>query len=135
MRRSRTVAQCVVALSAAALLQPAAGLGQTPPPGLATSGDFADRVTIPNGRQLYLECHGEGSPTVIFEAGLRGRGDIWNYARDRGFGAGVFPAVARITRACFYDRPGTLLGLDRLSRSDPVPMPRTTGEVVTDLHD
>jgi pimeloyl-ACP methyl ester carboxylesterase len=104
-------------------------------PGPATSGDFAGRVALPDGRELYLECHGVGSPTVIFEAGLRGRGDIWEYSKDGGPGTGVLPLVLPFTRACTYDRPGTLLGLDYLSRSDPVPMPRTTGEVVADLHE
>jgi pimeloyl-ACP methyl ester carboxylesterase len=104
-------------------------------PGPATSGDFAARVALPDGRQLYLECHGVGSPTVIFEAGLRARGDFWNYSKDGGAGTGVLPRVIPFTRACIYDRPGTLLGPDDLSRSDPVPMPRTTGEVVTDLHE
>jgi pimeloyl-ACP methyl ester carboxylesterase len=103
--------------------------------GPATSGDFAGLVTIPSGRQLYLECHGTGSPTVIFEAGLRGRGDFWLYSADGGFGSGPFAKVASSTRACFYDRPGTLLGPSAVSRSTPVPMPRSTGEAATDLHD
>ena len=34
------------------------------------SGDFTGLVDIGGGRRLWLECHGEGSPTVIFEAGL-----------------------------------------------------------------
>ncbi|MDQ3656574.1 MAG: alpha/beta fold hydrolase [Chloroflexota bacterium] len=33
-----------------------------------------------------------------------------------------------------YDRPGTFLDLDNLSRSDPVPMPRTAADMVEDLH-
>jgi len=99
------------------------------------SGDFAGRVTIPSGRQLYLECHGTGSPTVIFESGLRSRGDSWTYGRGGIAGDGPFQKVASATRACFYDRPGTLLGLNFLSRSDPVPMPRSTGDAVSDLQD
>ena len=51
--------------------------GQSP----ASRGDFAGSVEIPGGRHLYLECHGSGSPTVIFEAGLRSRGDIPDDAR------------------------------------------------------
>jgi pimeloyl-ACP methyl ester carboxylesterase len=98
-----------------------------------SGGDFAGRVEIPGGRHLYLECHGSGSPTVIFEAGLRSRGDIWTWSRE-GAGTGVQPRVAPFTRTCFYDRPGTLAHFPYISRSDPVPMPRSTGEVVADLH-
>jgi pimeloyl-ACP methyl ester carboxylesterase len=103
--------------------------GQTAGP----SGDFAGRVEIAGGRQLYLECHGSGSPTVIFEAGLRSRGDIWAGSRE-GAGTGVLPRVSPFTRACIYDRPGTIASFPYVSRSDPVPMPRSTGEVVADLH-
>jgi pimeloyl-ACP methyl ester carboxylesterase len=99
----------------------------------AGPGDFAGRVEVPGGRHLYLECHGSGFPTVIFEAGLRSRGDIWAWSRE-GFGTGVQSRVAPFTRTCFYDRPGTLARFPYVSRSDPVPMPRSTGEVVADLH-
>jgi pimeloyl-ACP methyl ester carboxylesterase len=119
----------VLATIALALLSP------SPSPAAAQSsgavGDFAGRVEIPGGRHLYLECHGSGSPTVIFEAGLRSRGDIWNWSRD---GTGVLPRVTPFTRTCFYDRPGTLAHFPYVSRSDPVPMPRSTGDVVADLH-
>jgi pimeloyl-ACP methyl ester carboxylesterase len=97
------------------------------------SGEFSGTVEIPGGRHLYLECHGRGSPTVIFEAGLRSRGDIWWWSRE-GVGTGVLPRVAPFTHACIYDRPGTLAHFPYVSRSDPVPMPRSTGDVVADLH-
>jgi pimeloyl-ACP methyl ester carboxylesterase len=100
-------------------------------PGPATAGDFAGLIQIPGGRSLYLECHGSGGPTVIFEAGLRSRGDYWGYSTG-GPGTGPFPLVFPFTRACIYDRPGTVFG--QVSRSDPVPMPRTTGEIADDLH-
>jgi pimeloyl-ACP methyl ester carboxylesterase len=99
----------------------------------AGPGDFYGRVEIPGGRRLYLECHGSGSPTVIFESGLRSRGDIWLWSRE-GVGTGVASRVSQFTRVCFYDRPGTLAKYPYVSRSDPVPMPRSTGEVVADLH-
>jgi pimeloyl-ACP methyl ester carboxylesterase len=123
----------VVALAAISLglLVPGARPAEAQSP--ASSGDFAGRVEIPGGRHLYLECHGSGSPTVIFEAGLRSRGDIWTWSRE-GVGTGVQPRVAPFTRTCFYDRPGTLAHFPYVSRSDPVPMPRSTGEVVGDLH-
>jgi pimeloyl-ACP methyl ester carboxylesterase len=108
---------------------------QAPSPGPATVGDFAGRLTLADGRSLFLECHGVGSPTVVFEAGLRARGDAWDYSRDGSSDDGVFPRVSAFTRACTYDRPGTVLGSAVESRSDPVPMPRSTGEIVTDLHD
>src|SRR5687767_3290889 len=34
----------------------------------SATGDFAGLVDI-GGRNLYLECHGEGSPTVVLVAG------------------------------------------------------------------
>jgi pimeloyl-ACP methyl ester carboxylesterase len=109
------------------------------------TGDFAGLVDI-GGRSLYLECHGEGGPTVILEAGANARSDVWNRdnLRPAGERAMVQPAVAAFTRVCAYDRPGTLgevnpdldpNGPDFYpSRSDPVPQPRTTQELMTDLH-
>jgi len=124
----RGLAVALAAFSLAVLAPGATSAeGQAP----ASAGDFAGRVEIPSGRQLYLECHGSGFPTVVFEAGLRSRGDIWNWASD---GRGVLPRVSAYTRACYYDRPGTLAHFPHLSRSDPVPMPRSTGDVVSDLH-
>lgn len=56
----------------------------------------------------------------------------------------VLPGVAAFTRVCAYDRPGTIgdvnPSLDPYgplfypSRSDPVPQPRTTQDMVDDLH-
>jgi pimeloyl-ACP methyl ester carboxylesterase len=125
MRRSRAIGAVLTALVAVLLLAAPGASAQA----TGASGDFAGKVTIPGGRQLYLECHGTGSPTVIFESGLRGRGDVWLYSKEGPVNSGPFPAVATTTRACFYDRPGTVG-----SRSDPVPMPRTTGDAVNDLH-
>jgi pimeloyl-ACP methyl ester carboxylesterase len=49
----------------------------------------------------------------------------------------VMPAVAEFARVCAYDRPGTVASIgedDFISRSDPVAQPRTTPEMVADLH-
>jgi pimeloyl-ACP methyl ester carboxylesterase len=59
-----------------------------PPPG--------DIYTV-NGREMHLNCTGEGSPTVILEAGIGGTSLNWSV---------VQPAVAEFTRVCSYDRPG-----------------------------
>lgn len=109
--------------------------GQTGSPAAkptAAHGDFARRVAIRGGRKLYLECHGTGSPTVVLEAGTGDLAEIWSLA-PFGPGRPVFPAVARFTRVCAYDRPGTYLLPDQLSRSDPVAMPRSAGDIVLDL--
>jgi pimeloyl-ACP methyl ester carboxylesterase len=106
-------------------------LGQTT--GSPADGDFAGRVAIEGGRKLYIECHGSGSPTVILESGLRSRGDIWTWSVE-GDDTGVLPRVSPFTHTCIYDRPGTLAHYPYVSRSDPVTMPRSTGEAVADLH-
>ena len=121
-------------LSAAAMAAALSAVGSVPALAQSpASGEFSGTVEIPGGRHLYLECHGTGTPTVIFEAGLRSRGDTWTGSRE-GAGTGVQPRVSQFTRTCFYDRPGTLAHFPSVSRSDTVPMPRSTGEVVADLH-
>lgn len=99
----------------------------------AASSDFAGLVDIGGGRQMYLECRGEGGPTVVLEAGYRNNAEIWDtVALPVGtVGDAVWPGVAAVTRVCAYDRPGTI---GDVSRSDPVPMPRTVGDIVSDLH-
>lgn len=96
-------------------------------------GRFSGRVTIRGGRKLYLECRGRGSPMVMLEAGTGDLAQIWSEP-PVGPGRAVLPAVARFTRVCAYDRPGTYLLPDLRSRSDPVAMPRTARDIVRDLH-
>ena len=45
---------------------------------VAGSGDFARVVDIGGGRRLYLECRGEGGPTVILEAGAGNTAASWD---------------------------------------------------------
>jgi pimeloyl-ACP methyl ester carboxylesterase len=59
------------------------------------SGRF---VAIGDGRSLFMECVGSGSPTVVLEAGFGADTLSW---RD------VQPEVGRSTRTCAYDRAGT----------------------------
>ena len=111
----------------------------------AASGDYSGLVDI-GGRSLYLECRGNGSPTVILEAGLLSRSDIWSQDSHEPAGQRtmVLPGAADFTRVCAYDRPGTIGAVNPdldpngplflPSRSDPVPQPRTAKEMAEDLH-
>jgi pimeloyl-ACP methyl ester carboxylesterase len=102
----------------------------------ATSGDFSGLVNIGDGRRLFLECRGDGSPTVILEAGAGNNGQNWETAGlpEDAAQTAVLPGVAAFTRVCAYDRPGTILDLEHRSRSDPALMPRTAKDIVADLH-
>lgn len=97
----------------------------------AESDDFAGLVDIGGGRKMYLECRGIGSPTVVLVAGLRDSAEDWSIAEKNA--AAVFPEIAKFTRVCAYDRPGTPVG-DKPSRSDPAPQPTDAGAAVADLH-
>src|SRR5690606_214624 len=54
-------------------------------------------VTLADGRQMYLDCRGEGAPVVIFDAGAGGWSKDWAPVQDE---------IAKTTMACAYDRPG-----------------------------
>jgi pimeloyl-ACP methyl ester carboxylesterase len=105
----------------------------------AASGDFSGLVDV-GGRNIYLECHGTGSPTVILEAGYRASGRYWtdDLLHPEAPRLMVLPAVASFTHVCAYDRPGTYAPVgddDLIGRSDPVAQPRSASDVVADLHD
>src|SRR5215213_8701963 len=106
--------------------------------GVPGSGDFAGLVDI-GGRSLYLECHGQGSPTVILVAGYRASGRFWtdDLLHPDDSRQMVLPGVAKATRVCTYDRPGTYAEITEEiipSRSDAITQPRTSMEVVEELH-
>ena len=71
---------------------------------------FAGLVDIGGGRQMYVECSGTGSPTVVLASGLRGAADVWSMSSAGEGAPTVFPEVANFTRVCAYDRPGTVVG-------------------------
>lgn len=92
-------------------------------------------VDIGRGRKMYLECRGSGSPTVVLVSGKGNRADIWSTPNPEKPGPVVFPEVAKLTRVCAYDRPGTTGALaSEPTRSDPVPEPVTVADGVADLH-
>jgi pimeloyl-ACP methyl ester carboxylesterase len=69
------------------------------------------------GYELYYECSGQGTPTVILEAGSGGDSSAW---------AAVIHGIEGTTQVCAYDRANT-------GRSDKVPGPRTYHEMTHDL--
>ena len=82
------------------------------------SAPSIDRLVDVGDYRLHLNCTGVGSPTVILDSGLGLPLSTWSLAQ---------PQVARFTRVCSYDRAG-------IGRSDPGPIPRTSQQIVTELH-
>ena len=89
-------------------------------------GTHRDRLRLPQvgrsvdigGRNLNLYCSGEGSPAVIFDSGSGSPGYAWS---------GIQPEIAKLTRACWFDRAGD-------GWSDTGPFPRTSLAMSSDLH-
>ncbi len=71
-----------------------------------------------NGYRMHLYCTGEGSPTIILDAGLGNDSLIW---------ARVQPELSKTTRVCSYDRAG-------FGWSDPQPGPRDANHIADQLH-
>ncbi len=80
-----------------------------PPPG---------QLVDVGGFRLHIYCIGNGSPTVILEAGTGESSLDWSL---------VQPGIAEITRVCAYDREG-------YGWSDSGTHPRTSQQVAADLH-
>jgi pimeloyl-ACP methyl ester carboxylesterase len=76
-------------------------------------------VTTRDGRTLHVERHGEGTPTVVFEAGMGLSRNSWG---------AVVGAVAERTEAVLYDRSG-------LGRSAPDAGRRDLDRLTDDLVD
>jgi hypothetical protein len=77
---------------------------------------------VGDGRKLYLQCWGEGSPTIVIDAG---GGEIQEY---RDYAATFSSRLAQQRRVCAYDRAGH-------GRSDPAPnKPRQLEDLTGDLH-
>jgi pimeloyl-ACP methyl ester carboxylesterase len=90
---------------------------------IMTAGD-AKRYPPPGqlvdvgGHRLHLHCVGEGSPTVVLDAGLGAFSLDWG---------AVQPQIATSTRVCAYDRAG-------LGWSEPGPLPRSPQQFADELH-
>jgi len=59
--------------------------------------DARGRLVEVDGRSLYLDCRGAGTPTVVLVAGMGTGAETW---------AAILPELAGTTRTCAYDRPG-----------------------------
>lgn len=70
------------------------------------------------GYKMHINCTGQGSPTVILEAGLDDFSVFWSL---------VQPEVSKFVRVCVYDRAG-------YGWSEPSPYPRTSEIIVKELH-
>jgi pimeloyl-ACP methyl ester carboxylesterase len=80
------------------------------------SGNSTGSMVDIGGRSLYLDCRGQGSPTVILEAGLTSDTSSWD---------DVIDPIAGFTRVCAYDRANN-------SRSDEVAL-HSADQSVLDL--
>ncbi len=77
------------------------------------------RLVSLGSHRLHLYCLGAGAPAVVFDAALGASSISWTL---------VQPEVARVARACTYDRGG-------FGWSDAGPLPRTAGRLVTELRE
>ena len=75
------------------------------------------RLIDVGGRKLHLLCSGEGSPTVVLEAGASSFAIDWTLVQRE---------VARTNRTCSYDRAG-------MGWSDPT-APENRASAAADLH-
>jgi pimeloyl-ACP methyl ester carboxylesterase len=82
-----------------------------------TERGMPGRLVDAGGLRLHLNCMGSGTPAVVMEAALGGSSISWSL---------IQPEVARLTRACSYDRAG-------FGWSEAGPMPRTAGRVADEL--
>jgi pimeloyl-ACP methyl ester carboxylesterase len=90
---------------------------------LADPPAIDDTFVVGDQREVALECWGEGSPTIVLEAGTDSSGI------DQ-FGPNLIPQLEELAMTCTYDRLGTG-GL-----SDPAPNHRRTlDDLVEVLHD
>jgi pimeloyl-ACP methyl ester carboxylesterase len=133
MQQTRSIAVTAAMLILTACGAPQVPAASTPTPTATTEGDIAQTFTLPDGREMYLQCTGSGSPTVVLLSGQRGSADDWKIVADGVASPSVWSLVAEETRVCAYDRPGTPVG-DQPSRSDPVTQPANAQAMVDDLH-
>ena len=72
---------------------------------------------VGDGRSLHVKCQGQGSPTVIFEAGDDAGKEQWSTVQS---------GISALTRTCAYDRGG-------IGQSDAVSGCRQLSDLTDDL--
>lgn len=107
----------VAGLSAAMAISAPAMAGPAVPHEFDRYASAGRMVTIDGERRLNLRCMGNGSPTVLLEAGGRADSLTWRH---------VQPLLAKRTTTCSYDRAG-------YGFSDGGPLPRDLDADVRDL--
>jgi pimeloyl-ACP methyl ester carboxylesterase len=95
------------------LASPTSSVVESPATDQGISGTFEA-----NGRELFIDCIGQGSPTFVLEAGEGVPSDAMS---------GLKQALAERGTACSYDRANT-------GQSGSAPTPRTAAEIVADLN-
>ncbi len=104
-------------------------------------GNFA-KVFPVDGHGVFVQCLGRGSPTIVLISGAGVSSVSWGYVGDPTDTANppkksteaVEPQLAKVTRVCSYDRPGTTGFDDSPSRSSPVSQPTTAQGDARTLH-
>jgi pimeloyl-ACP methyl ester carboxylesterase len=117
--RLLSIALAALLVGCSGLTSPAPSGGGTAPSAVTSASPSSSGAHPPDGLfdvggyRMWITCAGEGSPTVILDAGLGSGIAAW---------AGVRLRVAATTRVCAYDRPG-------IGRSDARPdrQPRSAG--------
>ena len=90
----------------------------TEPPSDVSEGTIEGLFDVGSGRNLYLDCEGTGSPTIVYLHGAGGASS----------NAGRIPGLLRDDyRFCVYDRAN-------VGRSDPAEGPLTAADAVEDLN-
>ncbi|MFJ3960448.1 alpha/beta fold hydrolase [Streptomyces sp. NPDC090036] len=139
--RARRVPAALVALAVSCAMLAGAGPVAAGPVA-ADGGDGSGRlVDIGDGRRVLLDCRGSGSPTVVLVSGAQGASDEWTHVVDAAHpeagpkpdASAVLTTLARSTRVCAYDRPGTTRLDGTPNRSTRTPSPTTAAAGVRDL--
>lgn len=98
-----------------------APLGEIIPVTVEAGAGGAGELVTATSHDMHLHCVGTavpGTPTVVFMHGYSGQARDWSW---------IQPEVAKVTRACAFDRSGCGLSM-------PGPNPRTTEQIAAEAY-